>query len=114
MTDRGDLSVGDLAILLACASMAPVDKYFALARRRVQGFDRGARAAAGGALWYPYAFYDPQMIVRLATNLRFFHNFMLREAPRKGLKPGERRTPAIKIGLAKGAVYPTDLISFGR
>lgn len=113
LTDRGDLSFGDLAILLTRASMAPVDKYFALARRRIKAFDRGSRPVSGETTWYVNAFYDPSMIEKVATILRFYYNYMLPESAESGKPKAERQTPAMKIGVAKGKVYVRDVLSFG-
>ena len=112
LTDRGDLSFGDLAILLTRASMAPVDKYFALARRRIKAFDRGSRPTSGETTWYVNAFYDPSMIEKVATILRFYYNYMLPESAESGKPKAERQTPAMKIGVAKGKVYVRDVLSF--
>ena len=112
ITDRGDLSFGDLAILLTRASMAPVDKYFALARRRIKAFDRGAKPTSGETTWYVNAFYDPSMIDKVATILRFYYNYMLPESAESGKPKAERQTPAMKIGVAKGKVYMRDVLSF--
>ncbi len=112
LTDRGNITFGDLAILLTRASMAPVDKYFALARRRIKGFDRGSKPTSGETTWYVNAFYNPEMIEKAATILRFYYNYMLPEAADSGKPKAERRTPAMKIGVAKGLVYARDLLAF--
>ena len=112
LTDRGDLSFGDLAILLSRASMAPVDKYFALIRRRIKAFDRGARPTSGETTWYVNAFYDPLMIEKVATIFRFYYNYMLLESADGGKRKADRQTPAMKIGTARGLVYVRDVLSF--
>ena len=112
LTDRGDLSFGDLAIVLTRASMAPVDECFALIRRRIKAFDRGARPTSGETTWYVNAFYDPILIEKVATIFRFYCNYMLPEAAESGKPKAERQTPAMKIGVAKGKVYVRDVLSF--
>ena len=111
LTDRGDLSFGDLEILLTRASMAPVDKYFALARRRIKAFDRGSRPTSGETTWYVNAFYDPLMIEKVATILRIYYNDMLLGAAESGKPKAERQAPAMKIDGAKGKVYVRDVLS---
>ncbi|MGI1662381.1 transposase [Palleronia sp. KMU-117] len=113
LTDRGTMSFGDLAILLTRSSMAPVDKYFNQVRTRIKAFDRGKRPSSGDGAWYQHAFYRPEMINKVSTILRFYHNFMLVESEDTGIPKAERRTPAEKIGLTKGKVYMRDLLSFG-
>ena len=71
----------------------------------MSGFERGLPTASNESrIWYAYAFYRPEMVLKLANILRFYHNYMLPD------KQG--RTPAMKIGLARGRVYPRDL--FGK
>lgn len=112
LTDRGDMTFGDLAILLTRCSLAPVDQYFNQSRNRVRAFGRGSRPTSGDGSWYANAFYDPVMINRLSTILRFYHNFMLLESEDTGIPKGERQTPAMKIGIARGRVYMRDLLRF--
>ena len=109
LTDRGDLTFGNLAVLLSQATLGPADKYFAQARRRVPGFGRGTKPTSGETTWYETAFYDPEMVEKMATILRFYHNYML--APTRG-DPLKRRTPAEKLGLTKGRVYARDLFAY--
>jgi hypothetical protein len=112
ITDRDDLSFGDLAIVLTRASMAPVDKNFGLARRRIKAFDSGARPTSGETTRYVNAFYDPAMIDKVATILRFYYNCMLPESAESCTPKAERQTPAMKIDVAKGKVYMRDVLSF--
>lgn len=113
LTDLGPLHFGDLGILLATASMAQSDKYLGLIRRRISGFQRGSRPSAGRqTVWHATAFYNPSMVERMATIFRFYPNFMLTEGEYSGKPKGERRTPAIKLGLARGKVYTRDLLRF--
>ena len=104
-TDLGHLGWDDLARLICGASIHPVDAWFNFARRRVTGFERGLPTASNQhRIWHAYGFYDPAMVPKLVTILRFYHNWML--AGRDGM------TPAMRIGLAKGLIYPRDLFAF--
>jgi transposase-like protein len=104
LTDVGDRSYARIARLLNRASIHPVDAYFNFARRRVAGFERGIPTASNSErIWHAYSFYRPEMIPKLATILRFYHNYML---------PGaDKQTPAMRLGLAKGRVYERDLFA---
>lgn len=105
-TDLGHLGWDGLAQLICAASIHPVDAWFNRARRRVTGFERGLPTASNQhRIWHAYAFYDPEMVLKMVTVLRFYHNWML-----AGEKDG--KTPAMRIGLAKGLVYPRDLFAF--
>ncbi|MDF3607586.1 putative toxin-antitoxin system toxin component, PIN family [Paracoccus sp. DMF-8] len=104
-TDLGHLGVDGLARLICEASIHPVDAWFNSARRRVTGFERGLPTASNQhRIWHAYGFYDPDMVPKLVTILRFYHNWMLRGR--------DGATPAMRIGLAKGLIYPRDLFSF--
>lgn len=106
LTDVGNRSYARIARLLNRASIHPVDAYFNFARRRVAGFERGIPTASNSdRIWHAYSFYRPEMIPKLATILRFYHNYML---------VGEdKQTPAMRLGLAKGRVYERDLFAAG-
>lgn len=104
-TDLGHLGFDGLARLICEASIHPVDAWFNLARRRVTGFERGLPTASNQQrIWHAYGFYDPDMVPKMVTILRFYHNWMLRGR--------DGATPAMRIGLAKGLIYPRDLFSF--
>lgn len=94
-----------LARLLCRGSTHPADAYFARLRRRVAGFERGSSSTSNaGRTWYAYAFYDPEMVVKMLNILRFYQNYML--------KGPDNQTPAMRIGLAKGVVRADDLFSY--
>ena len=103
-TDTGQHRRVDLARILCRASIHPVDAYFSVVRRRVSAFDRGMQTGSNKRrTWYAYAYYDPQMVVKMLNILRFYYNFMV---------PGaDKKTPAMRLGLAKGLVYERDLFS---
>lgn len=103
-TDRGHLDWGGLSSVICAASIHPVDAWFNLARRRITGFERGLPTASNQhRIWHAYGFYDPEMVPKMVAILRFYHNWML---------PGrDGATPAMRIGLAKGLIYPRDLFA---
>lgn len=104
LTDVGERSYARIARLLNRASIHPVDACFNFARRRVAGFERGIPTASNSErIWHAYSFYRPEMIPKLATILRFYHNYMLAGA--------DKQTPAMRLGLAKGLVYERDLFA---
>jgi hypothetical protein len=105
-TDIGLMDWDGLGKFMTRATIHPVDSYFNLARRRIAGFERGLPTASNTQrIWHAYSFYNPEMVPKLATILRFYHNYML---PRGK----EKMTPAMKLGVAKGVVYERDLFSF--
>lgn len=58
------------------------------------------------------AFYDSAMVEKAATILRFYYNYMLLESADTGKRKADRKTPAMKMGVAKGMVNVRDLLSF--
>jgi len=103
-TDLGHMGWDDLSVLICASSIHPVDAWFNLVRRRVTGFERGLPTASNQhRIWHAYGYYDPEMVPKMLTILRFYHNWML---------PGrDGATPAMRIGLAKGLIYPRDLFA---
>lgn len=104
-TDLGHLDWDGLARVICAASIHPVDAWFNLARRRITGFERGLPTASNQhRIWHAYGFYDPEMVPKMVAVLRFYHNWML---------PGrDGATPAMRVGMAKGLIYPRDLFAF--
>ncbi|WP_417249905.1 hypothetical protein [Celeribacter sp.] len=103
-TDFGQHTRVELAQILCRASIHPVDAYFAVVRRRVAGFDRGLQTGSNRRrTWYAYAFYDPNMVVKIINILRFYYNYMVAGS--------DGRTPAMRLGLARGVIYERDLFS---
>lgn len=104
-TDLGHLGWDGLSKLVCAASIHPVDAWFNLARRRVAGFERGLPTSSNRQrIWHAYGFYDPEMVPKVVAILRFYHNWMLRGR--------DGKTPAMRIGLARGLIYPRDLFAF--
>ena len=103
-TDLGQHTLVDMAKILCKASIHPVDAYFSVVRRRVAGFDRGMQTGSNARrTWYAYAFYDPNMVVKIINILRFYYNFMVTGA--------DDRPPAMRLGLARGVIYERDLFA---
>ena len=57
------------------------------------------------SLWYYKQYYNPVMVMKLVDILRFAHNYT-------DLMVKEHKSPAMKLGIAKGFVYDRDLFSF--
>ncbi|EGR3240154.1 hypothetical protein DC909_26130, partial [Vibrio parahaemolyticus] len=47
-------------------------------------------------VWYGYSPYKPEMFIKLADLYRLFYNFVL--------KGSDGKTPAMRLGIARGAV----------
>lgn len=103
-TDTGYMDWAGLSRVICGGSVHAVDAWFNFARRRVAGFERGLPTASNQhRIWHAYGFYDPEMVPKMIGILRFYHNWMLRGR--------DGQTPAMRVGLAKGLIYPRDLFS---
>ena len=106
-TDLDDMGWDGLARFFSNATLHPVDAYFNLARRRVAGFERGIPTASNDQrIWHAYSYYNPEMVPKMAVILRFYYNYMLATGNKS------KQTPAMRLGLAKGRIYPRDLLSY--
>lgn len=102
-TDRAELSTDRFARLMRLATLRSVDSYFHKIRSNVRAASRPVSTPSGnGRTWDRHFLYRPDMLVKVIEIYRFHHNWM---GTRK-----IRRTPAMKLGLAKGKIYPRDLL----
>ncbi|MDX3923298.1 hypothetical protein QYP08_29720, partial [Pseudomonas aeruginosa] len=83
-----------------------VDSYFNRVRRRQSLLERGISSQANaGRVWSGYAPYNPNQVQKLLDILRVVQNYVL-----KGDK--DSKTPAMRLGLAKGPVKYEDILYF--
>ena len=74
-------------------------------RRRLSVLERPiASASKARRMWYGYGAYNPATIVKLLGIFRVFYNYCA--AGKDG------KTPAMRLGLAKGKVDLEDIIYF--
>ena len=105
LTDYGDYDQDHLAWLYNKASLRAIDTFFMQVRRRLSLLERPiATASNNRRLWHGYSAYNPRSIVKLLEMFRVFHNYVL-----LGM---DKRTPAMRLGLAKGRVSLEDIIYF--
>jgi transposase-like protein len=101
-TDRADLTTERCARLMRLATLRSVDSYFHKIRSNVRPASRPVSTPSGnGRTWDRYFLYKPEMLVKIIEIYRFHHNWM-------GTRQ-TKRTPAMKLGLAKGRIYERDL-----
>jgi transposase-like protein len=101
-TDRPSLSSERYARLMRLATLRSVDSYFHKIRSNVRPASRPVSTPSGnGRTWDRYFLYRPEMLVKIIEIYRFHHNWM-------GTRQ-TKRTPAMKLGLAKGRIYERDL-----
>lgn len=96
-----------LSSLISNASLHGIDRFFMQARRRVSMFERPFSSGTNNRrVWYGYSPYKPEMFIKLADLYRLFYNFVL--------KGSDGKTPAMRLGIAKGAVSIEKIIYHGK
>lgn len=101
-TDRPELTTERCARLMRLATLRSVDSYFHKIRSNVRPASRPVSTpSSNGRTWDRHFLYRPEMLVKIIEIYRFHHNWM-------GTRQ-TKRTPAMKLGLAKGRIYERDL-----
>jgi transposase-like protein len=105
LTDYGDLKPEHLARLYLRAALHPIDRFFMQVRRRLSLLERPiGTSSKAGRTWYGYSAYKPENIVNMLEIFRVYYNYSL---------PGaDKKTPAMRLGLANGVIDPQDVIYF--
>jgi len=104
-TDRLELSPERCARLMRLATLRSVDSYFHKIRSNVRPASRPVSTpSSNGLTWDRHFLYKPEMMMKIIEIYRFHHNWMGTRQTKK--------TPAMKLGLAKGKIYERDL--FGQ
>jgi hypothetical protein len=88
------------------ASLTSVDRFFMQVRRAITLAERGViSASADRRLWFGKNAYNPDVLAKLVTIFRTYFNYC---------EVGETdgRTPAMRLGLARGRVAPEDIVYF--
>lgn len=106
VSDTDHLYNHDAAFLLRMSTLWPVDKVFAMLRRRVAMFERPVSSVRRARrLWQIYAAYDPRMVGQMLEIFRVWHNWLWR-SPRDG------KTAAERLGLATGQVREDHILGY--
>jgi hypothetical protein len=112
-----------LAYIFERATLHPIDCFFNQIRNAVKILERSVRSSnRSGRVWQRDNAYDPGIVVKLLDIYRVYYNYVKategrtrpKGAPKR--KPGEakkaRKTPAMRIGLAKGPISVEDILYF--
>ena len=103
ITDHPGLEAREKAKLMRLATLRSVDSYFHRFRSNVRFASRPQISTNGpGRVWGRHHLYDPVVLSKLVEVYRFYHNWM-----ESGV---DGKTPAMRIGLARGRVYERDLL----
>lgn len=104
-TDWFDYDDEHLANLLLKATLHPIDRFFMQTRRKTSMLERPITSSSvSGRKWYGYSAYDPAKAAKMLDIYRVYYNFI-----KKG---DDRKTPAMRLGLAKGPCSVEDIIYY--
>jgi transposase-like protein/DNA-directed RNA polymerase specialized sigma24 family protein len=105
LTDIHEYDTDHLAWLYNKASLHAIDTFFMRVRRRLAPLERPIHSQSNaGCVWNGYAPYNPKQIQKLLDIMRVSHNFIL--------KGKDGKTPAMRLGIAKGLVDHEDILYF--
>jgi hypothetical protein len=105
LTDFGDYDLDHLAMLFNKASLQGVDTFFNRTRRRSAMLERPLHSQANaGRIWNGYGAYRPEHAMRMLEILRVTHNYIL--------VGKDKKTPAMRLGLAMAPIKHGDIIHF--
>mgnify|MGYP001327190381 CR=1 FL=1 len=105
LTDMGGHTPDEQARLMLKATLHPIDKFFMQTRRRVRLAERPLQAARReGIRWNGYGAYNPEVLQRCLEIYRTYYNFCLRGK--------DKKTPAMRLGLAKTAIDPHTILHY--
>ncbi|ANL37438.1 hypothetical protein [Rhizobium phaseoli] len=104
-TDDGMRTGLMIARVLHDVSLHQVDRFFMQIRRSIAGLERApSYPRRASRKWYLYGFYSPDMVEKCLVIFRTYFNFIA--------KGKDGKTPAMRIGLAKGPVRFEDVLYF--
>ena len=97
LTDQSLLDMDNLTALLLDATLAPIDRFFNQVRSMLSLLARGFSSPSNaGRIWTGASPYNPVMVNKMLQIYRVYYNYC---------KVGQdTKTPAQRIGLAKGPV----------
>lgn len=106
LTDLGDYDADHLAWLFNKPSLHAVDSWFNRLRRRSSLLERPISSSGNrGRVWNGYSAYRPEQVAKMLTIIRACHNYVW-------AAPGSKRTPAMRLGLAKAPLDYKQIIYF--
>ena len=107
LTPDASLDEDTVANMFLRARLARVDNVFQLTRRFFNAFERPIGTASGlNRAWHGYQPYNPAIVQKYLTIFRTVANF---------ISPGDDgKTPAMRLGLAKGPVEYEDVLWPGQ
>jgi transposase-like protein len=103
LTDTQGYDDDHKAWLYNKASLHSIDRFFMMARRRLQLLERPSTSGRPGQRFYIYSPYDPGVVAKLLDIFRVWYNYVFHVS---------KQTAAMRLGLAKGPVAYEDIIYY--
>lgn len=108
--EDGSIDEDHIAWLHNKASLHAVDSFFMKTRRSIQMCERPVRSASNtNRVWSAYQAYNPSILKKMLEIFRVHHNFT--DLPMQ-VKKAERKTPAMRLGLANAPLDLRDILYF--
>ena len=97
------------------ATLHAVDSFFMKTRRSIVMCERPIHSSGNaGRVWSGKQAYDPAILKKVLEIFRVHHNFTDLPLKVKGVKKGERETPAMRLGLADAPLDFRDILYYTR
>lgn len=110
LTEHTDYDDNHVAWLYNKASLHGVDTYFMKSRRSISMCERSIHSAANaGRTWGAYQAYNPALLKKVLEIYRVYSNYC--DVP-QGVKKAERKTPAMRLGLADAVLDFNDILYY--
>jgi len=106
LTERNGMDMDHVAALYNKASLHGVDSFFNQLRRRSSMLERPISTSSNsGRVWSAYSAYNPTQTMRMIEIVRVCHNFVWPSLD-------DKRTPAMRLGLARAPIDYADILDF--
>lgn len=115
LDEDGEIDHCHVAWLHNKASLHGVDTFFMKTRRSMNMCERPITSASNsGRKWSQYQAYDPAILKKALEIFRVYHNFIDLPSHKKGVPKSDRKTPAMRLGLADAPLDFRDVLYFNR
>lgn len=108
LTDITGLNLDHQSRLIQKGSLHAIDRFFAQLRRSLAMFERAISSGANKSrTYYGYSPYNPALYQKLGDIYRVYYNYCQ-------ISKKDNKTPAMRLGLAKGPVDLEKIIYLGK
>lgn len=108
ITDIYGLDIDHQSNLYRKGGLHAIDRFFLQLRRKISIFERPYQSGSNAKrVWYGYTPYNPELYQLLGDIFRVFYNYCQESGK-------DNKTPAVRLGLARGTVAIEQIIYLGR